>query len=203
MMLTTRQKILAILEKQQVLTSKELSQNLGFTRANILHHLAILDADHLIETIGQRKSARGRPENLYGLSRQALGNDLVGLSSVLIEHALEDMKQTERSNYLRNLARRYRALIPDTHTNSFSNMLSQMIQYLNQMHYHARWEASASGALLVFNHCPYWALIDNHPELCLLDKYLLEEWTKREIAQVSKLQKQDRHLPQCSFRIAN
>jgi predicted ArsR family transcriptional regulator len=203
MRLTTRQMILGILEKQQVLTSRELSRILGYTRANILHHLAILEADHCIEIIGQRKSTRGRPENLFGLSRQALGNELVGLSSVLIDHALENMKPTECSNYLRNIARRYRALFPDTHTNSFSNMLSQMIQCLNQMHYHARWEASASGALLVFNHCPFWALIDKHPELCSLDKYMLEEWTTRGVRQVSKLQKQDRHLPQCSFMIVN
>ena len=52
--------------------------------------------------------------------------------------------------------------------------LNLVVEKLNQMNYHARWEAAAEGPRLIFGHCPYAAIIERHPELCLMDAALLE-----------------------------
>ena len=44
--------------------------------------------------------------------------------------------------------------------------LNSSVEKLNQMNYHARWEAGPQGPRLIFGHCPYAALIGKHPELC-------------------------------------
>ncbi|HUG33119.1 MAG TPA: hypothetical protein VMJ90_00005, partial [Anaerolineales bacterium] len=46
---------------------------------------------------------------------------------------------------------------------------------VNQMKYHARWEAGAGGPRIIFGHCPYAAILAKRPELCRMDAALLGE----------------------------
>ena len=48
------------------------------------------------------------------------------------------------------------------------------IQNLNKMNYFAHWEARHEGPRIIFSHCPYAAILPEHPELCQLDEFLLE-----------------------------
>lgn len=56
------------------------------------------------------------------------------------------------------------------------------------MNYHARWEAGAEGPRVIFGHCPYAAIIARHPDLCRMDKALLEEWMGRSADQFAKIE---------------
>jgi predicted ArsR family transcriptional regulator len=53
--------------------------------------------------------------------------------------------------------------------------LNAVVERLNQMKYHARWEAGAGGPRIIFVHCPYVAILAKRPELCRMDAVLLGE----------------------------
>jgi predicted ArsR family transcriptional regulator len=54
-------------------------------------------------------------------------------------------------------------------TRSPARQIQQAIRWLNHHHYHARWEASATGARIILDHCPYLALLPEYPNICKLD----------------------------------
>jgi predicted ArsR family transcriptional regulator len=201
MELTTRLRIMESLRKQGVASAQELSRSLGMTRANIYHHLSVLEANDFVEVIGQRSEGRGRPSNIYGLSHHLLGDGLDKLSSVLLEEWFEHLHGSEREEGLRSLAGKLGAGFVDLGAGSLTNRLAEMVHFLNQSHYQARWEASVSGAKLVLGHCPYYAIIEKHPELCLVDTYFFEMMIKTSIVQSAKLELTGSGLPQCSFLV--
>ena len=77
--------------------------------------------------------------------------------------------------------------------------LSSTIERLNEMHYQARWEAGAGGPRIVLGHCPYAAVIKNHPELCQMDAALLVILLSGEVSQTAKLETGAGGLPYCAF----
>jgi predicted ArsR family transcriptional regulator len=70
---------------------------------------------------------------------------------------------------------------------------------LNELQYQARWEASAWGPRLILGHCPYAAIVSDHPELCRMDAFLLETKIGKPVEQTGKLQINDTGLPFCTF----
>jgi len=66
--------------------------------------------------------------------------------------------------------------------------LNLSVEKLNQMNYHARWEAGAGGPRILFGHCPYAAIITRHPELCAMDAALLKELFGDELEQIAKIE---------------
>jgi predicted ArsR family transcriptional regulator len=65
--------------------------------------------------------------------------------------------------------------------------LNLLIEKLNQMNYHARWEAGSEGPRVIFGHCPYAAIIEKHPELCAMDAALLEKLMGHSAGQLTKI----------------
>jgi predicted ArsR family transcriptional regulator len=65
--------------------------------------------------------------------------------------------------------------------------LTLVIEKLNQMNYHARWEAGPQGPRIIFAHCPYAAIIANHPELCRMDEAILGELMGQSAEQLTKI----------------
>src|SRR5512135_2695077 len=76
---TTRIKILEYLRRNQTATAHEMGVSLGMTDADIRYHLAILAENGLIEVIDRRVERRGRPENVYCISNEALGSGVAEL----------------------------------------------------------------------------------------------------------------------------
>jgi predicted ArsR family transcriptional regulator len=77
--------------------------------------------------------------------------------------------------------------------------LNSSVEKLNQMNYHARWEAGPQGPRLIFGHCPYAALIGKHPELCQMDEALLEQLMGDGVTQMFKIGKEGSSL--CMFAL--
>ena len=77
--------------------------------------------------------------------------------------------------------------------------LASTIERLNSMHYQARWEAGAEGPRIILGHCPYRAIIADHPELCQMDAALLTELLQDEVMQTAKLEPGAGGLPFCGF----
>jgi predicted ArsR family transcriptional regulator len=140
---------------------------------------------------------RGRPANLYALSRHVLGDGLDRLSSLLLDEWLGRGSGIQKDAALRTLARRLGRQV----SGSLTTRLTETIRNLNQMHYQSRWEAGAVGARVILGHCPYAAIIENHPELCLMDAFLLEENLGLSAEQIAKLERPGQGMPQCVFLV--
>jgi predicted ArsR family transcriptional regulator len=77
--------------------------------------------------------------------------------------------------------------------------LYSSIRVLNQMNYRAHWEAHGENPHIMLDHCPYRALIENHPELCQLDQYILQTLMSAPVEQIEKNNLNLKGLPQCVF----
>ena len=198
---TTRLRILDYLRKHQTASVRELSRALAMTGANIRHHLAVLESSDLIEFISQRSEGRGRPVNVYSLSRRVLGDGLDELARAMLNVWLRNATEPARDAGLRSLALCLGGVnIPEQDT-PLTHRLPQLVDRLNELHYQARWEAGMNGPAIILGHCPYAAIIASTPELCRMDAFLLEQWTGLAVEQTARLQTGGKGYPVCGFRV--
>jgi len=151
--------------------------------ATVRHHLRVLAADGRLELISARgRDGRGRPEKVYSLPRAALGDNLAALSDALL---------TESGSVVRMEALA-RQLVGESNFASqpLAKRLTLTVDKLNQMNYHARWEAGSEGPRIVFSHCPYAGIIEKHPELCQMDQAMLKELTGQPARQIFRTGKE-------------
>jgi len=69
----------------------------------------------------------------------------------------------------------------DLASHPIARRLNLIVEKLNQMNYHARWEAGADGPRIIFGHCPYAAIVGKHPELCDMDVSLVSQLASRPV----------------------
>ena len=188
---TTRQKILDYLKRNKSVSSREIARALQMTPANARHHLSVLAADGRVEVINRRQVGRGRPEKVYQLGHTFVGDNLSVLADVLLTEADGKVEMEALGKRIAgegNLSEQ-----------PLMRRLASTIKRLNEMHYQSRWEAGAGGPRVVLGHCPYAAVIENHPELCLMDAALLAKLLGGEISQTAKLETGAGGLPYCAF----
>lgn len=176
-MTTARQKVLAYFEKARTASTREIARALKLSAATVRYHLRVLAADGRLEMAAVRgRDARGRPEKLYSRPQRALGDNLSMLSDALLTEsgswvsveALAERLAGETSSVNQPLAKR----------------LNLAVEKLNQMNYHARWEAGPEGPRILFGHCPYASILEKHPELCQMDQAMLQKLTGHPARQI-------------------
>src|SRR5690349_12851560 len=191
-MTTVRQKVLAYINKNRTASAHEIARALQMSAATVRHHLRVLASDGRLEMAsGRGRDGRGRPEKVYSLPRSALGDNLAALSDVLLTEAKSNVK-------VETLAKRL-AGQSDPAGQPLAKRLNRTIENLNQMNYHARWEARSEGPRIIFSHCPYAAIIEKHPELCKMDEAMLTEWIGQPAVQLFKTGQEGRSV--CEFAI--
>jgi len=181
-MLTARQKVLAYLNKTRTASAREVSRALKMSAANVRHHLRVLVSDGRLEAAAVRgREGRGRPEKVYSLPLAALGDNLAVLADALLGEAGSGVRMEALAKQL--------ASETNMASEPLARRLNLTIEKLNQMNYHARWEAGSAGPRIIFGHCPYAAIIEKHPELCQMDKALLHEMMGQSASQIFKIGK--------------
>ncbi|MFU8771432.1 MAG: helix-turn-helix transcriptional regulator [Anaerolineales bacterium] len=199
-MKSTRTLILDYLETHRVAVASELSRALKVTPADVRHHLSLLEKGGLIEISGQRHPpGRGRPARLYRLSQNKLEENLGLLASALLEDAKDQTEGNQKNDTLQRIARRIAGGAPSR--SLLSQRLFRATQRLNDLNYQARWEAHTEAPRVIFEHCPYAAILSQHPEICRLDAQLLEELLATPVTQVAKLARDARGATYCEFRV--
>jgi predicted ArsR family transcriptional regulator len=201
MPIQTRLRILEFIRTHQTATVREISLALGVTGANVRHHLVILESTDVIGLQGQRREGRGRPVNVYGLSRRMLGDALDELAHVLLAEWLSTLPVENHDEVLGALARRLGDIDAQSLDSPLPKRLIETTARLNALHYQSRWEAGPTGPRFIFNHCPYAAIIADHPELCRMDSFLLEQRIGATAVQTVKLGQTSRGETYCAFRI--
>ena len=198
-MQNTRLRILNYLENHNQATAPELSLILNHTQANIRHHLKVLVRDGHIEIIGQvHTKGRGRPTDIYMLTKTAQEGALDQLASALLTALLEAKNSSRRANTLKKIAQ-YLAQTDSEPNKSITIQLSNTVQRLNELNYKAHWEAHASAPQIMFGRCPYAQIINRHPELCSMDAQMLHLLTGEDFIQVEKISRSQQGPTHCRF----
>ncbi len=191
-MVTARQKVLTYFNKTRTASAREISRSLKMSPATVRHHLRVLTADGRLEmTFVRGREGRGRPEKLYSLPRSALGDNLAALGDAVLAEAGTSVQMVMLAKHLAGDA--------DFSGQPLARRLNASVEKLNQMNYHARWEAGPQGPHLIFGHCPYAALIGKHPELCQMDEALLGQLMGDVVTQMYKIGKEGSSL--CVFAL--
>ena len=215
---TSRQRLLEYIQTHRQVTVAELSRVLRMSRANARHHLAILEQQGLVRVAGERpaETGRGRPALLYGLAESVQAHSLGELSGVLLELLEAEVAVELRPALYQKVACALKstglAVSGDggrvssqssggqfPRPVSLTQRLAASVQNLNQLNYQARWEAHAQGPRLILGHCPYAAILKRHPEMCQIDRHLLEELSGAPVEQTERLAKDERGAPFCRF----
>ena len=198
---TTRQLLIEHLHIRRTASADELARALNVTPANIRHHLAALQSEGVVENIGQRPvSGRGRPVQLFSLVEQASRNNLALLAKILFQELERVSQPAEQEQVFKRLASSLLGPMRPPASN-LAQRYYQAILQLNALNYQARWEAHAKAPHIIFSHCPYAAIIQDHPELCLLDRFLLEELFGKATQQAAKLEPTAQGERQCVFLV--
>jgi predicted ArsR family transcriptional regulator len=187
--MTARQRVLNYLTKNRTASAREVSRALKMSAATVRHHLRVLVADGRLEAdaVREREARRGRPEKVYSLPQAALGDNLSALSEALLAEAGAGLKMEALAKHLAGGV--------DFAGQPVAKRLNLIVEKLNQMHYHAHWEAGAEGPRVLFGHCPYAAVVGKHPELCEMDTDLLALLASRLVLRESKPETQRSGCP--------
>lgn len=193
----TRAQILEILERQRTATAAQLSRSLQVSAADVRFHLQQLVNDGLIEPAGEQRTGEpGRPRRLFRLTPEARQSNLDQLAGVLIQIVAEQLGAAGLAQAASRLAGNLGAgKLPA------GRRLYQAVQRLNELHYQARWEAHAESPRLVLGNCPFAAIIEDHPELCRLDRRLIENLTGLTAEHTAKLETNPRGEIFCLFEL--
>lgn len=197
----TRQLIIEHLQEKDVATATEISNALGVTAANIRHHLSILQNEGVVQIMGQRPgSGRGRPTYIHALTHHAQRHNLNGLANALLAEFIGTLSPEARDSALKRLVVRLlnnQSVVRE----NLTQRLYQAVRRLNQLNYQARWEAHAVAPHLILGHCPFAAILPEHPELCNLDAHLIEHLLNIPIKQTDKLARDDQGMTYCTFLV--
>jgi DeoR family suf operon transcriptional repressor len=197
----TRQQIIALLGRRTSLTASDLSHLLNRTPANIRHHLANLIEDGVVVVVGERYSQkRGRPVIVYALTSHTRLHNLDKLSSTLLSELSIIFPNEQGEILLKKLADNLAGPI-QIGRNTQVERLNRATQVLNSMNYQARWEARLEAPMITFKHCPYAAIIADHPEICTMDVRLLEKLLNAQIKMTARLEIDSQGLTYCGFRM--
>lgn len=178
---TARQKVLGYMNKTHTASVREISRALKMPAANVRHHLRVLISDGRLEITSVRgREGRGRPEKVYSIPRAALGDNLSALGEALLTEAGSSVRMEALAKYLAGDA--------NIKSQPVAKRLNLIVEKINQMNYHARWEAGPQGPRIIFGHCPYASIIRKHPELCQMDAALLKELFGDEMEQIAKIE---------------
>jgi len=180
------------------------------TEANVRHHLTILQNQGMVEVVGSRRTqGKGRPAQLFRISRQSMGHNLDKLAGALLNE-LKQSSEINAEDILHNVAYRlvdrhiYRGAgkrLTSTTGKHYVKRLHYTIEYLNKLNYRARWEAHSEAPRIMLGYCPYADILPEHPELCSLDGYLIEELLGVPVTRIAKLTTNERGSPSCTFRV--
>ena len=202
-MQSTRQRILDYLEARGSASARQMAQAFGMTAQNLRRHLHILQERGLVVTLAEEPArGRGRPQLSYALTEQAQGDNLAGLGRALLR-ALPQ-REAQRGQALRRVAGQLLAQdapVTPKRSGGGAARLAAAVRSLEPQGYKPRWEARPGSPQVVLGHCPFAAIIAEHPELCQVDAYMLEELLGAPVEQLEKLQPGPQGTLQCVFRL--
>lgn len=160
-------------------TVAELAHELGMPQVSVRHHIDILIGENLVEMIGaRRRNGVGRPSLVYALTpngaalfpqrnAQLASSVLSELKTLMPAEAVGNILVRVADHMLREAP----AGSPDQ---PMEERLSEVVLFLTEKGFSATWEADDGRYVLHTSNCPYRGVAEQHPELCQMDRVLIE-----------------------------
>lgn len=200
---TIREKILEHLRLNRTASVAALAFALDVTKADIRYHLKPLLGEGLVE-IEDREStqsnkARGRPKASFRLTSSARANNLQALASALLHefYSAQSVDPEERSSRLARLL----FSLPADEGDTLIQRLTRLVDQLRESHYEPRWEAHSAGPRILFENCPYAAILAEFPQLCEMDRQYISQFSGLRTELLQTLNTSKRKPPACVFRL--
>ncbi len=196
----TSQLILEYLYDHPDATVSQISRSLRLTPADIRYHISKLKREGLI-SISQtiHPGTRGRPARSFTLSQTVKPNNILKLAQAALSIVLKEQVLNINTN-LKVLAAQ---MIPSqtASTGSLTSKIIRLISRLNQSGYSARWEARTQAPCIIFANCPYFQLLDQFPELCEMDRIILENHLAAEVKLDQHIHPRQQKPTTCHFSV--
>ncbi len=202
-MVSTRQKILEHLGKYHVASIHEIGRALNLTPPDVFYHLQFLLQSGVVEHAPREASTvrqRGRPLKRYRLTHPVRAQNTAMLAKMLFDLFLSQQANAqERQLFLRQLAGKI--ILTRDDENPFNVRISTLVKHLTGIHYAARWEAHQDGPQVIFTNCPYHEVIGDCPELCEMDRFLLEEFLGAPVTTLQTYIDPEKSIRRCRFAV--
>lgn len=172
MSITTPELILKFFDKHNQATAADIAAELHLTHADIRYHLQEMQKTGLVEVVKRSKTLpRGRPARVFRKPFRDHPPAMEQLLSKLIIN-MECLPPDDRELVLIRLAEDIFQIRKNSQSSSALRILN-LINAMNNLGYHAKWEIRSGCSQINLNHCPYRKLVKNHPILCELDRIAL------------------------------
>jgi predicted ArsR family transcriptional regulator len=193
----TQLRMLRLLRRERN-TITGLAQELELTDNAIRTHVAALDRQGIVEQVGTRREARGKPGRVYGLTRD--GEELFPKAYALVLGGLvEEVTRTEGRERALELLRAVGEKVGEAappardlkgRVNAAAAQLRSLGGDVEVQRLDGAWKLQGYG-------CPLSAVTAAHPEVCALAQALVQEITGQPVTECCD--RTDR--PRCGFRI--
>jgi len=196
----TSQQILDYLSENPHATVRQISRALQVTAADVRYHLSNLLQQNLVNiSVINKGSQRGRPARCYALTHQARPNNILSLARAALSLLLNGSPNPEKET-LGQLANQ---LFPNQteFSSSFTSKIIRLINRLNSAGYAARWEARPQGPRIFFSNCPYRQLLNQFPQLCEMDRLILQNQLNAETTLDQHIHPQKADPLTCQFSV--
>ena len=172
----TRWGILQHLRERGQASAQELSKALGMSPVSIHYHLNVLQREGLIEPQSVRRSV-GRPHYVYSLRDSA--RELFPQSyHRLADRLLDELKSRLTEQQISELFARIASDIAAEHAaaldgKTLDRKVEALIKLLGEEGFMARVEKVGGQFRLTQYSCPYYYVVERHPEVCEIDLNLI------------------------------
>lgn len=174
----TRWGILKHLRANGPASVHELSQVLGMSPVSIHYHLNVLQREGLIEPQAVRRSI-GRPHYVYSLcdsARELFPQSYHRLADRLLDELKARLSVQEISDLFARIAKDIAAEhSPALEGKTLGQKVQVLVELLGEEGFLARAERVGGQFKLTQYGCPYYYVVERHPEVCQLDLNLISE----------------------------
>lgn len=198
----TRQNIVEILKARGRATVEELADALGLTPMTVRHHLSILEERKLVATDVQRGRV-GRPHYVYYLTPAA--DELFPKAyHILAERVLAKIKELYGAQEARVILQDIAGDLAEPHLEELADKsLAERLLHIEEIMaaegFRVRITGDSETPGVEVCNCAYRHVAAHHPEVCELDRTLLETVLGRDLERV-------KHAPAgddcCRYRMA-
>ena len=197
---TTRYRLIEYIRVKKVVSAAELARVFKVTAADARYHLASMEDEGVVVVVDTRVQGRGRPTQLYRLTRDINRHHLDGLTNAVLNVWLGGVTKAERDGALNKIAA-YLTAGCNQPVGNLTQRLVYAVRHLNEMNYLARWEAHIEAPRILITHCPYALMVSDHPETCRIDAFVIKNLLGQPVTQVSTMGKYATGEMQCVFRL--
>ncbi len=172
----TRWDILRQLRERGQTSVQELSKALGISPVSIHYHLNVLQREGLVDTQPVRRNV-GRPHNVYSLrdsARELFPQSYHRLADRLLDELKTRLSESEISDLFTRIANEIAAEhAAALEGKTLDEKVKTLVEMLGEEGFLARIEQVGGQLRLTQYGCPYYYVVERHPEVCQLDLNLI------------------------------